>query len=307
MRRVLFLVVLIAVFLGTQSFQNAIASGNQPTIEVARVISVVNGNTLDVHYENNSSKLPARVRAYLIDAPNINDSLNCFGLESKRFTEDLLLNRTIWISHVNHQDADGNLLAFLYLDSNLSSFVQAIIVSQGWARVYVRYSEELPYRDPLEKLQLDAQKDRRGIWGKCPSTSLPVSETTRVTINELEQNPAGQDTDKEWIELFNFEDSELDLGNWSLIAKEGSYRTYNFPTSTKISAHGFLLVHLPGIFLQNQDEIVELRNSAGVQMDQTPSAGLDDRYDDNRCWARVPNGSNQWKFRECTPGGGNGG
>lgn len=307
MRRLFVLVSLIAGSLGIQSIQNASASSNQPATEVARVISVVNGDTLDVQYKNSASKLPTRVRAYLIDAPDSSDSLNCFGPESKRFTEDLLLNRTIWISHFNHQDPNDHLLAFIFLDSNLSTLVQAIIVSQGWARVDVRYAEELPYRDALEKLQIDAQNGRRGIWGKCPSTAPSASTTTQVAINELEQNPAGPDTDNEWIELFNFEESELDLSNWSLIAKEGSYRTYNIPGSTKISPHGFLLIHLPGIFLQNQDEIVELRNSAGVLMDQTPPAGLDDRSGDNRCWARVPNGSSQWKFRECTPGGGNGG
>ena len=308
MRR-LFIIGLCLVLLGFWATSVKIASAQNDDAQIlqARVVQVVDGHTYDLSYENSSGNLPTRIRAYAIEAPTDQSDLDCFAVESESFVRELLLNRTVWIAHYDRQTSDSELLAFLYLDSRLRSLTQSIIVSQGWAEVNIRYSEEVPLRSSLLDQEREAEEENRGIWGDCEGVQRAPTATTRVRINELEANPAGLDNEKEWLELYNSEDVELDLSSWRIVATNGSQRVHTFEIGTKITPGGYLIVdELDGDFFRNENEVVVLRNGIGEVIDQTPASGLDDQQNDNRCWARVPNGSSQWEFRTCTRGGGNG-
>ena len=305
----LFTLTLCLGLLTMLAFQDSLVSAqdDEATIEQAKVVGVVDGHTIDVSYESASGGLPTRIRAYAIDAPTDRSDLDCYAVEAEQFVREQLLNRTVWIAHYDRETSDRELLAFIYLDSRLRSLAQSIIVSQGWAEVLIRYNEENPLRSVLEDLQDEAEEENRGIWGECDGVQRVPTATTRVMINELEANPEGLDSEREWLELYNTESVELDLSSWKISATDGSTRTFSFSVGTKISAGGYLVIeHLDGDFFHNSNEVVVLKNGIGEVIDQTPASGLDDQQNDNRCWARVPNGSSQWEFRTCTRGGGNG-
>lgn len=66
-----------------------------------------------------------------------------------------------------------------------------------------------------------------------------------VIINEILPNPRGPDETKEWIEIYNQNNFEINLSKWTLRDKSGSIKKYSILDGTKISAHGFLVFKRP--------------------------------------------------------------
>ncbi len=151
----------------------------------------------------------------------------------------------------------------------------------------------------------------KGIENNQLVTESNQTETTNVTtdgnsavlINEFDADPPGEDKDSEWVELFNSGEDAVDISNWFIVAdfqgqggnNEGRIR---FPPGTEIGPREVLDFQGMGQVLDNEDEVIELRNSSSSVIDSTPS--LSDTGDG--CWARVPDGSSNWNFRPCTRG-----
>lgn len=127
-----------------------------------------------------------------------------------------------------------------------------------------------------------------------PSPVLPP-----VSINEMEANPASGD---EWVEIFNGSAEPMDLQGWTLNTLKGTSAKLSIPLDRIIPARGFILISLPIAFLNDQGEILELRNDKNLVINVTPEAGLPDGLADGRCWARVPDGQEAWMFQACTKG-----
>lgn len=66
-----------------------------------------------------------------------------------------------------------------------------------------------------------------------------------VVISELLPSPKGADQEEEWIEIFNKNDSAVNISSWKISDKAGAIRTYIFPSGTKIEANGFLVLKRP--------------------------------------------------------------
>jgi len=62
--------------------------------------------------------------------------------------------------------------------------------------------------------------------------------TDHIVINEIFTNPAGDDTGKEWVELFNPTSQTLDLTGWQL----GAGKYFTLP-SFALAPNSFLLIH----------------------------------------------------------------
>ncbi len=71
-----------------------------------------------------------------------------------------------------------------------------------------------------------------------PSITYPSG----VVINEILPSPIGPDAEKEWIEIFNQNDFEVNLSGWQIIDTIGSAKTYTFPEKTTIPPQGFLVL-----------------------------------------------------------------
>ncbi len=121
---------------------------------------------------------------------------------------------------------------------------------------------------------------------------------TGVMINEVEMNPPGRDSGREWVELYNLSSSDVDVGNFAIQTQFHPY-TFTVPAGTVIEAGEFYVVKVEG----ERFGIVErlaLLDKAGNMVDTTPS--LLDRRNDDKTWQRVPDGSRTWHFATATQG-----
>jgi len=130
------------------------------------------------------------------------------------------------------------------------------------------------------------------------TSSPPIGD--HVLINELEENPPGEDSGNEWIELFNPTSSAVDIGNWIIHTTHpaDNFEIYTIPPGTVVAAGGFWYVVLPGRFIDNEEDSLVLLNASGQTVDQTPSKV--DNDNDMRSWQRFPDGSDNWVYAPST-------
>jgi hypothetical protein len=129
-------------------------------------------------------------------------------------------------------------------------------------------------------------------------------------INEVELNPVGMDSGREWVELYNPTDRPINLRGWSLVTSHGSTKEHSLPS--KIMSPGEYYVHtFPRQALDNggsgsfaKEECVVLVDNTGDKVDRGPWAT--DHDNDGRTWQRDHDSSSRWVFREGTPGVKNG-
>lgn len=119
-----------------------------------------------------------------------------------------------------------------------------------------------------------------------------------VMINEVEMNPKGRDSGREWVELYNPTSSDIDIGNFAIKTQVRPF-TITIPAGTVIEAGGFYVVTIEGERLGIVERLT-LVSSAGKKVDSTPS--LLDKHNDDRTWQRVPDGSSTWEFAAATQG-----
>lgn len=139
----------------------------------------------------------------------------------------------------------------------------------------------------------------------------PAARACRhVVVNEWEQNPLGQDGGKEWVELYNPSSKNVDISAWCLI--DGYYgKVVLIPAGTVLSAGGYLVLNWTnGSLINSHLTSITLRDGSGREIDRTLEAK--DEKDDDRCWARYPNGRDleadlDWRFQKSTRGATNGG
>jgi hypothetical protein len=126
-----------------------------------------------------------------------------------------------------------------------------------------------------------------------------VTDLVGVVINEVELNPKGNDLGREWVELYNPSEVDVDISDFEI---RTSFRsaTIQLPSKSEIEANGIYVVELDKQMLFNIAESLALTDGSGEVIDRTPS--LIDRSDDGRTWQRIPDGNNEWKFATGTQG-----
>jgi len=90
---------------------------------------------------------------------------------------------------------------------------------------------------------------------------INLSSVMAIRINEVELNPAGDDSGNEWVELYS--EGEIDLQDWKLI--NGDDGVFYLDGSFK----GFYIVEFPSQWLDNKDEKVILKDSENKTIDKT--------------------------------------
>lgn len=96
-----------------------------------------------------------------------------------------------------------------------------------------------------------------------PETNQPTTTLTYpsgVVINEILPSATGDDEINEWIEIFNSNNFEIDLSDWSIRDTEGTAITYTIPIGTKLAANSYLVLTRPltKIVLNNSGDKLEL-------------------------------------------------
>ncbi|MDQ3807533.1 MAG: lamin tail domain-containing protein, partial [Thermoproteota archaeon] len=135
------------------------------------------------------------------------------------------------------------------------------------------------------------------------SSSSSLTTNQALLINEIELNPPGEyDEGKEWLELYNPTDVDINIGNFQISTASES-ATIKLPPDVIIEAGQTYVIDLKEQILSNTVDSLVLANAAGDILDRTPS--LVDRSDDSHTWQRIPDGNNEWQFVENTEGNSN--
>jgi len=141
--------------------------------------------------------------------------------------------------------------------------------------------------------------DAYGEWTFTIETEGFKNQVLKVYINEYEANPSGSDTGNEWIELYNPNDVPVDVSHlelWDQEPEPGSLVKI-IPENSVIPPHGYLVISWSSARLNNKGDGIVLKKADRVY-DQTPN--LADKQNNNYTWQRVPDGSDNWKFKTAT-------
>jgi len=112
-----------------------------------------------------------------------------------------------------------------------------------------------------------------------------------IIINELLPSPEGQDEEEEWIEIFNQNETQVDISSWTLSDIVGTTHKYTLPEGSIIGPKEFLVIPRPksGIILNNSGDGIKLRNPADgledeVSYEKAPTGMSFGRYGDKWQW-----------------------
>jgi hypothetical protein len=118
------------------------------------------------------------------------------------------------------------------------------------------------------------------------SLSVTTGDTTTIMINEVELNPTGDnDQGKEWIELYNPSDGDINISNFEIRTSSKS-ATIKLTPDAVIEAGETYVIELDSDMLSNTAESLILADATGNIIDRTPS--LVDSSHDERTWQRIP-------------------
>lgn len=137
---------------------------------------------------------------------------------------------------------------------------------------------------------------------------LPICD--QLVINEVELNPRGSDAGKEWVEIYNPLEKELDLTGYSLQTMHGEIVT--LPLDGKIAPRGYRVFTFSRTALDNGElgdsfafgDSIALLNPDGDALDITPV--FSDTTSNSDTWHRRWDGAPKWVFGKATKGTTNG-
>jgi endonuclease YncB( thermonuclease family) len=118
-----------------------------------KVISVKDGDTIEVLYENN----PITIRLTHIDCPEIKKH-QPFAQAAKKFTSGLCFGQIVTVENDGKFDRYKRLIAVIMNDKNEN--VNKELVKAGLAWHYLKYSTDPSY-DELEAI---ARQNKTGLW-----------------------------------------------------------------------------------------------------------------------------------------------
>jgi len=135
-----------------------------PASVSAAVTRVVDGDTVEARVGDAVED----VRLIGVDTPETvkpDAPVECFGPRASSFTHRLLEGRRVrLVLGVERRDVYGRLLAYAYIGHR---FVNAALVRRGLART-LTIPPNTRYAGLFRRLELDAARAGRGLWGACP-------------------------------------------------------------------------------------------------------------------------------------------
>ena len=114
-----------------------------------------------------------KIRYIGINTPEVNQP---GGKEATEANRALVEGEKVRLEYdVQQQDKYGRTLAYVYLEDG--TFVNAELVKQGYAQV-ATYPPNVKYVDLFQKVQKEAQAEKRGLWAS-ESPKEPAEPTTK--------------------------------------------------------------------------------------------------------------------------------
>lgn len=139
-----------------------------------------------------------------------------------------------------------------------------------------------------------------------------------VVMNEIMFNPSGEN--KEWAELYNISDKDIDVSGWyfennrgdkTVISEENSDNNGNLDDKgeTEVPSGGRLVVYFEKEYFGNEKDEVSLYNGMGTPDDEKDDVREDvynyenaDVFPEDKTFSRIPDGVGIWIDPEATPG-----
>jgi hypothetical protein len=121
-----------------------------------------------------------------------------------------------------------------------------------------------------------------------------VNYPSGIIINEVLPSPEGPDLEKEWIEIFNESNEEVDFSGWKISDVTGATNAYTIPDRTIISPRGFLVLPRPTtkITLNNSGDSLNLYQPSGkiideVNYEKAPRGQSYNRTESGWAWSSI--------------------
>lgn len=155
-----------------RNFEKETVASIQVTDGFFPITKVVDGDTFWV---DNGTAKGLKVRFIGIDAPEsrkmFKKEIGYYGKEAKLYLTEMLTNKKVkLVSDVDSHDQYGRTLSYVYLEDG--TFVNAELIKNGYA-VLMTIPPNIAFSEYFAKLQKEARKNQRGLWGEEYNT--PVS------------------------------------------------------------------------------------------------------------------------------------
>jgi micrococcal nuclease len=141
----------------------------EPTTTVSLVIRVVDGDTIDVQTDGNTT----RVRFIGVDTPETvkpHTPVQCYGPEASAETKTMLTGKFVRLETDPSQDTYdvyGRLLAYVFLPNG--ALYNEYLIENGFGREYTFKGRTYHYQAAFKAAQNTAKSEKRGLWatGAC--------------------------------------------------------------------------------------------------------------------------------------------
>ncbi|MEX2007341.1 MAG: thermonuclease family protein [Candidatus Levyibacteriota bacterium] len=172
---------------------------NNPNIQLVKVITVIDGDTIEVDLGEGNIK---RVRYIGIDTPESVDPrqpIQCFGKEATAKNEELVANGVVGLEKdVSDTDRYGRLLRYVYMGD---LFLNQALVTEGYAKAS-SYPPDVKYQDKLRQSEQQARASNKGLWRSCnvaapKLTSAPTVAPKPTTTSQSVSNSTNTNTSSE--------------------------------------------------------------------------------------------------------------
>ena len=204
-----------------------------PDWEVATVLEVTDGDTIDVNLDG----VVERLRLIGTNSPEAGE---CYSAAATAGLTGLILGETVYLeSDVSDRDQFGRLLRYVWTTD--LRHVNEITVEEGLA-IAREYPPDTARADELAAAQERAMQAEAGLWAP-DACGVPVSAD--VEIVDIEYDALGNDNNNlngEWVEIRNNDTAAVDLTGWVLKDESASHR-YEFPSGFTMQAGATVLVY----------------------------------------------------------------
>ena len=241
-----------------------------------------------------------------------------FGIRVARFSDgsyDILANGTVAFKHTKID------VLFDPLMKVMRRLVEAHCKGDSWAMDLL-----IPEVEPYCQAKVSTA-DIPGVGALLSNIPLPTLGLTAsveaglslkfsppfpsdVVVNEFESNPAGDDSGKEWVELYNPLSSSKCIDGWTIATMHGKNEAMKIQGT--IPPNGLAVYEFKETSIDNGDDddpftdgdAIILLDAGGVPVDVTPV--FRDTANDARTNQRNWDGGPRWKFEAGSAGSSNG-
>jgi micrococcal nuclease len=135
-----------------------------------RVVKVLDGDTLIANVDGHE----VTVRMIGIDTPEVVDPrkpVQCYGPEASAKAKELLNGKEIYIEREAGREAYdkyGRTLGYIHFADK--TLYNEKMIKEGYAREYTFNKEKYKYQKEFKADEKEAQKNKLGLWGACPTS-----------------------------------------------------------------------------------------------------------------------------------------